>query len=107
MLYQSEVEQLRSQGGSEEEQRQVLEQHEKDLAALVNRIDADRMRMKSTLAERLARKKEDRLRQKQQELVGRAEDARDEMEQRQNNQRHRMKADEVQLNTLSNSLHAG
>lgn len=90
-----EVERLRSQGASEDEQKQLLEQHERDLQNLVNKIDADRLRMQSTLQERLRKRKEDKLKNKQKELVKNADEARQELDLKQQSQIQRMKADEA------------
>ncbi|WAR00886.1 hypothetical protein MAR_025258, partial [Mya arenaria] len=90
-----EVERMKAAGASDQDQRELLEQHERDLQNLINKIDADKMRMQSTLQERIKKKKEDRLRQKQKDLFSNAEENRRELEQKQASQIHRMKADEA------------
>lgn len=92
---QEEVDRLKSQGASESDQRQLLEQHERDLQNLVNKIDADKMRMQSTLQERLKKKKLERLLAKEKELKDNADENKREFEHKQNSQLQRMKADEV------------
>lgn len=92
---QEEVDKLRTQGASEDDQKQLLEQHERDLQNLVNKIDADKMRMQSTLQERLKKKKIERLLAKEKELKDNASENKREFDHKQNSQLQRMKADEV------------
>ena len=89
------MDRLKAQGASESDQKELLEQHERDLQNLVNKMDADKMRMQSTLQERLKKKKEERLRSKQKQLFENAEENRHELHQKQSSQIHRMKADEA------------
>lgn len=98
LCIQDEVDRLKSQGASESDQRQLLEQHERDLQNLVNKIDADKMRMQSTLQERLKKKKLERLLAKEKELKDNADENKREFDHKQNSQRQRMKADEVCMN---------
>ena len=92
---QDEVEKLRQQGASEHDQEELIEQHEKALQNILNRMAADKIRMQSTLEEKLRKRREDKLRIKQNELVNNAEDAKRELEHQQQSQLQRMKADEV------------
>ena len=94
---QEEVEKIKAQGASEEEQRQLLEQHERDLQNLLNKMAADKLRQQSMLQERLKKKKEEKLRAKQDELISNADDAKRELDVRQQSKLQRMKADEVLL----------
>lgn len=95
LFKQEEVEKLKSQGASEEKQREILEQHELELNRLVSRIDSDRLRQQSMIKQRIQEKKEERLRKKQKELISNAEDNQLELKLRQQNQLQMMKADEV------------
>ena len=72
-----------------------MEQHERDLQNILNRMAADKIRMQSTLQEKLRKRREEKLRTKQNELVNNAEDAKRELEHHQHSQLQRMKADEV------------
>ena len=94
---QEEVEKIKAQGASEEEQRQLLEQHERDLQNLLNKMAADKLRQQSMLQERLKKKKEEKLRAKQDELINNADDAKRELDVSQQSKLQRMKADEVQF----------
>ena len=96
------MEKIKAQGASEEEQRQLLEQHERDLQNLLNKMAADKLRQQSMLQERLKKKKEEKLRAKQDELINNADDAKRELDVRQQSKLQRMKADEVQFFFLSN-----
>ncbi|EDO39341.1 predicted protein, partial [Nematostella vectensis] len=53
-----QIEKLGKQGASKEDQDAILKEHSKDLAKLMNKMDADRMRMQSSLEERLKKKRE-------------------------------------------------
>lgn len=53
-----EMEKLSKQGASQEDQDAILKEHSKDLAKLMNKMDADRMRMQSSLEERLKKRRE-------------------------------------------------
>ena len=53
-----EMEKLSNQGASQEDQDAILKEHSKDLAKLMNKMDADRMRMQSSLEERLKKRRE-------------------------------------------------
>ena len=53
-----EMEKMSKQGSSKEEQEAILKEHSKDLAKLMNKMDADRMRMQSSLEERLKKRRE-------------------------------------------------
>ena len=53
-----EIDKMSKQGSSKEEQEAILKEHSKDLAKLMNKMDADRMRMQSSLEERLKKRRE-------------------------------------------------
>ena len=53
-----EIEKMGKQGASQEEQDAILKEHSKDLAKLMNKMDADRMRMQSSLEERLKKRRD-------------------------------------------------
>ena len=53
-----EIDKMSKQGASKEEQEAILKEHSKDLAKLMNKMDADRMRMQSSLEERLKKRRE-------------------------------------------------
>lgn len=88
---------MKGQGASEQDQQELIEQHERDLQNILNRMAADKIRMQSTLQEKLKKKREQRLLAKQQELMNNADDAKRELEHRQQSQIQRMKADEVNI----------
>ena len=48
---------VQSEGASKEEQEQLLLAHEKDLQSIVNKMDADKLRMQSTLQEKLKKRR--------------------------------------------------
>lgn len=94
-IVQEELEKIRQQGGSEDEQKRLIEQHERDLQNILNKMDADKMRMQSNLQERLKKKKDERLKNKQEELKENYKEQKKEMEQKQKSEINRIKKDEV------------
>lgn len=92
---QEELEKIRQQGASEDEQKRLIEQHERDLQNILNKMDADKMRMQSNLQERLKKKKDERLKNKQEELKENYKEQKKEMEQKQKSEINRIKKDEV------------
>eukprot|EP00058_Branchiostoma_floridae_P012905 XP_002598393.1 hypothetical protein BRAFLDRAFT_128123 [Branchiostoma floridae] len=90
-----EMERVAQQGVSEDEQRRLLEQHEKDVQKLEQKMEADRMRMQSGLQERLRRRREEKRRQKEAEVQNTAEEMRREHEEKLRSEEERMKKDEV------------
>ena len=46
-----------SEGGSKEEQEQLVLAHQKELQTLVNKIDADKLRMQSNLQDKLKKRR--------------------------------------------------
>lgn len=73
----------------------MIEQHERDLQNILNKMDADKMRMQSNLQERLKKKKEERLKNKQEELKENYKEQKREIEQKQKSEINRIKKDEV------------
>ena len=65
---------------------------------------ADKLRQQSMLQERLKKKKEEKLRAKQDELINNADDTKRELDVRQQSKLQRMKADEVLLYSYRISL---
>lgn len=78
-----EMEKMSKQGASKEDQEAVLKEHSKDLAKLMNKMDADRMRMQSSLEERLKKKREAKKTAKVQELTNKMDDEKIEYEEKQ------------------------
>lgn len=90
-----EIERLSQQGGSKEEQEALLEEHSKDLAKLMNKMDADRMRMQSSLEERLRKKREERMRAKTKELETQSEETRREFTEKLESESEKIRNDET------------
>ena len=78
-----EMERLSKQGATKDDQEAVLKEHSKDLAKLMNKMDADRMRMQSSLEERLKKKREAKKTAKLQELSTKMDDEKTEHEEKQ------------------------
>lgn len=85
----------------------MIEQHERDLQNILNKMDADKMRMQSNLQERLKKKKEERLRNKQEELKENFKDQKRELEQKQKSEINRIKKDEVGIYSVWGSIVVG
>ena len=62
---------------------------------LVNKMDADKLRMKSSLEDKLRKRREEKLRSKQRDLEDRSEDDQREFAEKQRNAKDRAVADEV------------
>ena len=90
-----EIERLSQQGGSKEEQEALLNEHSKDLAKLMNKMDADRMRMQSSLEERLRKKREERMKSKVKELETHSEESRREFTEKLESESEKIKTDET------------
>lgn len=48
-------------GASEEEQKKIMEQYEKDVEKLMNKMDAEKLRIKNQLEERLKKRREKKI----------------------------------------------
>ena len=94
-IHQEELARLSQQGASKEEQEQILQAHQRDLQNLVNKMDADKLRMQSNLQERLAKRRQEKLKEKEREMDGNKEEKRREQAENQKSQMERLKADEV------------
>ena len=90
-----EVEKLSQQGGSKEQQEALLNEHAKDLAKLMNKMDTDRMRMQSSLEERLKKKREERMKSKVKELESESEESRKELTEKLESESEKIKTDET------------
>lgn len=90
-----EIERLSQQGGSKEEQEALLNEHSKDLAKLMNKMDADRLRMQSSLEERLKKKREERMKSKVKELEAQSEESRREFTEKLDSKSEKIKTDET------------
>ena len=80
-------------GSSKEEQEAVLKQHSKDLAKVMNKMDADRMRLQSQLEERLRKKKEKRKKSIIKDLESKSDEARQEFTEQRGNEEDRIRND--------------
>ena len=90
-----ELAQLAERGGGAEERDQILAAHERDLQNVVNKMDADRLRMRSGLAEKLRRRREAKTADRRRHLADGADGARRELAERQRDERERWRTDEV------------
>ena len=90
-----EIDRLSKQGGSQEEQEALLREHSKDLAKLMSKMDADRMRMQSSLEERLKKKREERMKSKVKELENKSEESHREFTEKLEAETEQVKADET------------
>lgn len=98
-----EIDKMSKQGASKEEQEAILKEHSKDLAKLMNKMDADRMRMQSSLEERLKKRREAKRKAKVDELTNQNEEEKREFEEKIQSERDRAQAEEVMA--LKESIH--
>ena len=90
-----EIDKLSKQGGSQEEQEELLKEHSRDLAKLMNKMDADRMRMQSSLEERLRKKREAKRKTKVSEISETLQDEKREFQEQVQAEKDRVQAEEV------------
>ena len=92
-----EVEKLSKQGASKEEQEALLREHSKDLAKIMNKMDADRLRMQSSLEDRLRKRREERKKSKLQQLQNSAEENKKEFSEKLEAESEKVKSDEKMM----------
>lgn len=95
MKVKQQIAKMSQKGASKDEKDALLKEHSEDLARLMNKLDADRMRMQSSLEERLKRKRQERRKEKMKELERTAEEEKVEHEGRQQAETERLQANEV------------
>ena len=90
-----QIAKMSQQGASKDDKDTLLKEHSEDLARLMNKLDADRMRMQSSLEERLKKKRQEKRKEKMKELERTAEEERMEHEGKQQAETKRLQANEV------------
>ncbi|XP_077985306.1 uncharacterized protein LOC144439946 [Glandiceps talaboti] len=91
-----QMEALQAQGGSPDEQKRIMEEHEKEVAKLTNKMDADRLRMQSSLQERLRKRREEKQKAKHRNLEDDMADRLEVHKEKQQFEEERLKAEEIQ-----------
>ena len=94
-VFQEEVGKLSQQGASKEEQERLIEEHNKEVQTLVNKMEADKLRMQSNLQERLKRRREEKLKNKEAQIKEDLQEQKVEMAEKQKSAQERLNADEV------------
>ena len=82
-------------GSSKEEQDQIVQAHQRDLQNIINKMDADKLRMQSNLQERLKKRREEKLKTKESKLHDKVEESKKELSEKQRSAREDRNADEV------------
>jgi hypothetical protein len=95
MKVKQQIAKMSQQGASKDEKDTLLKEHSEDLARLMNKLDADRMRMQSSLEERLRKKRQEKRKEKTKELERTAEEEKVEHEGKQQAETERIQAKEV------------
>ena len=80
---------MSQQGASQEERDQILQAHEKDVQNLMNKIDADKMRMQSNLQERLKKRREEKLKAKESDVNDKLEESKRDFAEKQRSEMER------------------
>lgn len=97
-------------GSSKEEQDQIMQAHQQDLQNLVNKMDADKIRMQSHLQERLKKRREEKIKAKEEKLSDKVQDSKKELSEKQRAATEDFKAEEVcgfmMLAKRSNKIHS-
>ena len=86
---------MASTGTSQEEQDQIIQAHQRDLQNLVNKMDADKLRMQSNLQDRLKKRREEKLKAKEDKLHDKVEDSKKELSEKQRSAKEDLMAEEV------------
>ena len=94
-VFQEELQQMAAAGSSKEEQDQIVQAHQRDLQTLINKMDADKLRMQSNLQERLKKRREEKLKSKENKLHDTVEESKKELSEKQRSAREDRKAEEV------------
>lgn len=92
-----EIAKLVQQGASKEDQDALLKEHSKDLAKLMNKMDADRMRMQSQLENRLKKKRDERRNSKLKELERKADENKEEFKEQLDAEQDKLKSDATMI----------
>ena len=92
-----EISKLIQQGASKEEQDALLKEHSKDLAKLMNKMDADRMRMQSQLENRLKKKRDERRQSKLKELERKSDEAKEDFKEQLDSEKDKLKSDATMI----------
>lgn len=95
MKAKQQIAKMNQQGVSKDEKDALLKEHSEDLARLMNKLDADRVRMQSSLEERLKRKRQEKRQAKVKELERTAEEEKLEHQGKQQAETERLQANEV------------
>jgi hypothetical protein len=95
MKVKQQIAKMSQQGASKDEKDTLLKEHSEDLARLMNKLDADRMRMQSSLEERLRKKRQEKRKEKVKELEKAAEEEKIEHDGKQQAETERLQANEV------------
>lgn len=90
-----QIAKMTQQGASKDDKDAILEEHSKDLAKLMNKLDADRMRMQSSLEERLKKKRQEKRKGKMKDLEKTMEEEKVEHEGKQTAETERLQAQEI------------
>ncbi|XP_022100041.1 trichohyalin-like [Acanthaster planci] len=93
--HKEKLEALQKSGGSKEEKDRLVEEYEKDLAKMKNKMDADRVRMQSDLEDRLKKRREERRKAKEENLVSQQEENKQDHEEKLRQEKEKMRAEEV------------
>lgn len=92
MNVKQQIEKMNKQGSSKSEKDALLKEHSEDLARLMNKLDADRLRMQSSLEERLKKKRQEKRKEKMKELNRVSVEEKKEHEGRQQAEAERLQA---------------
>ncbi|XP_033646870.1 uncharacterized protein LOC117306372 isoform X1 [Asterias rubens] len=93
--HKEKLEALQKSGGSKEDQEKLIEEYERDLSKMKNKMDADRVRMQSDLQDRLKKRREERRKAKEEDLVNQKEENRQEHEEQIKQEEEQMRTNEV------------
>lgn len=95
MKMQNDLEKLKSSGNSQQEQDELISKYQKELQSLMNKLEADKLRMQTNLEERLAKRRQEREKKNSSEMELEQRERKRELAEKQRSELNRLKADEA------------
>ncbi|RUS80922.1 hypothetical protein EGW08_011303, partial [Elysia chlorotica] len=90
-----DLEKMKANGASKEEQERLIREHGKSTDQMVARLEADRLRMQGNLQDKLKRRRQEKMKQHEGEVRENLAEQKAELESQQRNDRARLQTDEI------------
>merc|ERR1712136_174938 len=99
-----EIARAAAAGASEEEQQKILDQHERDVENLTNKMDREKLRMQTQLEERLKNRRKEKLKAKKEALKEEKKEAQRSVEERQKEELNKINKEQIKAIEESTEL---